>query len=503
MADAQSTLVERYVLEERIASGGMAAVWRARDDVLARPVAVKVLHEHLAQDPSFVERFRIEALAAARLAHPNIVAIYDTGEDGNDHFIVMEHCAGGTLSDVLKEDGALSPERVASVGATICDALAYAHRNGVIHRDIKPANVLVSEHGVLKVTDFGIAKAAFSKKDITTTGTIIGTVTYISPEQANGEEPDARSDVYALGVVLYELAAGRVPFDADSDVATALKHVNEAPPSPRSMRAGIPRHLEGIILKALAKDPADRYQSAEEMRNALRGRSGGAGGTQVIERPPPKRKAAAAATGPAPARRDPKPSASFLRNEGRRIVPLVVLIVAAIAAAVLIGSALTQDEEGSPTADDNGGPGNGNSGAVIKVAAAQDFDPAGGGEEHREEVPNAYDGDPQTAWGTETYNDGIAAIKDGVGLLFDLGSAKSVSTVDIAFDRAGYGFEIRAADESGSDHNAFDVVEAVSSSSAREKIEVSASHRYWLVWITELPGGVGTGSIAEVRFLGS
>lgn len=502
MADGNTTLADRYVLEDRIASGGMAAVWRARDDVLARPVAVKVLHEHLAQDSSFVERFRIEALAAARLAHPNIVAIYDTGHDDDQHFIVMEHCAGGTLSDLLKEDGPLAPERVASLGATICDALAYAHRNGVIHRDIKPANVLVSEHGVLKVTDFGIAKAAFSKKDLTTTGTIIGTVTYISPEQANGEEPDARSDIYALGIVLFELASGRPPFDAESDVATALKHVNEEPPSPRSLRAGIPRSLEEIILKALAKDPADRYQSAEEMRSALRSRDSG-GSTQVIRRPAPKKRTAAPAAAGAGGGPSKKPSASFMRNEGKRMLPLVLLILGAIVAAVLVGTLLTQDDDETPAAGNNGN-GNSSGSSVIKIANADDFDPGGGGEEHAEDVPKAYDGDPQTAWGTENYNAAITQLKDGVGLLFDLGSAQDVGSVEILFDGSGYNFELRAGDDSGSDQNAFDVIEEVSSSDGRVKLDVGASHRYWLVWITGLPGGGGgRGAIAEVRFLGS
>ncbi len=261
MSSEPTTLAERYVLESPIARGGMGTVWRARDEVLARVVAVKILNHDLAHDDAFVARFRREALSAASLAHPHIVAIYDTGseESGDEtrHFIVMEHCGGGTLTDLAKDQGPLDPDRVIDIGIDICTALGHAHRHNLIHRDVKPANILFTPDGTLKVGDFGIAKAAFGASELTTTGMILGSVAYLSPEQANGDEPDARSDLYSLGVVLYELLTGRPPFAAESQIATAMKHMREEPPPPRSIRAGVPRALEAVVLRTLAKDPAD------------------------------------------------------------------------------------------------------------------------------------------------------------------------------------------------------------------------------------------------------
>src|ERR671919_206128 len=286
MSGESVTIAERYLLESPVSKGGMAAVWKARDQVLARTVAVKILHAHLMEDRDFLERFRAEALAAARLTHPNIVSIYDTGSDEDNgeerHYIVMEYCAGGTVGEVLADQGSLAPDRVAGIGGSICEALAYAHSLGVVHRDVKPANVLISDGGTLKVADFGIAKAAFVQKEITTTGLILGTVTYLSPEQARGTEPDARSDLYSLGVVLYELAVGRPPFKEETQLATALAHINKPPAPLRAYKAGIPRHLETTIMRALEKDPAQRFGSAEEMRTALAGAAGAPGDPMVL-----------------------------------------------------------------------------------------------------------------------------------------------------------------------------------------------------------------------------
>nr|MDQ6928836.1 protein kinase [Actinomycetota bacterium] len=279
--DEQRVLVGRYRMIRPIASGAMAEVWEAQDQTLGRAVAVKVLHSHLAQDESFLERFRREAIAAARLAHPNVVATYDTGTDGDVAFIVMELVLGRTLRQVLSDEGPMNPRRVVQIGAQVADALDYAHRSGVIHRDVKPANILLCDDGRAKVADFGIAKAAIeaiedatgaganSHTDLTQSGAIVGTAKYLSPEQVNGQAVDGRSDVYALGVVLYEMVCGRAPYSGDTDVAVAMQHLSASPLPPRQVRAGIPRSLEAVVLRAMAKRPDDRYATAGQLQTAL------------------------------------------------------------------------------------------------------------------------------------------------------------------------------------------------------------------------------------------
>jgi serine/threonine-protein kinase len=273
MSDPGPTVFNgRYELHRRLGRGGMAEVFLARDQLLDRPVAVKVLFPEFATDPSFVERFRREATAAANLNHPNIVGVYDWGEADNTYFIVMEYVDGRTLSEILKAEGPLHPDRVADIGSDVAAALGFAHRNGVVHRDVKPGNVLVTASGQVKVADFGIARAmtADADDDLTQVGTVMGTATYFSPEQARGESVDPRSDLYSLGCVLYELVVGRPPFAGDSPVAIAYKHVQESPVPPRHHDIELPAAIEAIILKCLAKNPANRYPSAEDLRADLR-----------------------------------------------------------------------------------------------------------------------------------------------------------------------------------------------------------------------------------------
>jgi eukaryotic-like serine/threonine-protein kinase len=267
-------LGERYEIGGVLGRGGMAEVHRGRDLRLGREVAVKVLRSDLARDPSFQVRFRREAQASASLNHPAIVAVYDTGEDrtatGATPYIVMEYVEGETLRDVLRREGHLDPERAMSLSADICGALDFSHRNGIVHRDVKPGNVMITPQGTVKVMDFGIARAVSdSAATMTSTAAVIGTAQYLSPEQARGESVDARSDVYSVGCMLYELVTGAPPFTGDSPVAVAYQHVREDPKLPSSINPRIPPELDAILFKAMSKNPANRYQSAAEMRNDL------------------------------------------------------------------------------------------------------------------------------------------------------------------------------------------------------------------------------------------
>jgi serine/threonine-protein kinase len=265
----QRVFSNRYELTHLIARGGMAQVYRARDRLLDRPVAIKVLFPELSVDRAFVERFRREAQAAANLSHPNIVPVFDWGEDGGTYFIVMEFIDGQPLSAVLRATGPMPAARVADIGTHVAAALAYAHRHGVVHRDVKPGNVLITADGLVKVTDFGIARAVNTEESLTQTGAVMGTATYFSPEQAEGIGVDSRSDIYSLGVVLYEMVAGRPPFLGESPVAVASKHVRDQPPRLRELAPTVPSDLEAVIMKAMAKSPDRRYATADDLRTDL------------------------------------------------------------------------------------------------------------------------------------------------------------------------------------------------------------------------------------------
>src|SRR5918911_2596076 len=262
------TLVDgRYRIERRLGSGGMADVYCAYDHQLGRQIALKVLHRRFAQDKEFVERFRREASAAAGLQHPNVVGVFDRGEYDGTYYIAMEYLPGRTLKELIRDEAPLDQLRAIDYGIQILQAAAFAHKRGVIHRDFKPHNVIVGPEGRLKVTDFGIARAGAS--EMTETGSIMGTAQYLSPEQAEGHAVAAPSDLYSIGVMLYELLAGRLPFEGDSAVAVALKHLSE-PPTPIShFRPDVNPALEAVVMAALAKDPAQRWQSAEDLAAGL------------------------------------------------------------------------------------------------------------------------------------------------------------------------------------------------------------------------------------------
>lgn len=261
----------RYSLIAPVGGGGMATVYKARDNILGRIVAVKILREQYAEDEPFVARFRREAQSAANLTHPNIVSVYDVGQSDDIHYIVMEFVAGQSLKELLnKTNGQPLPlERAVNIAAQILAGLEYAHRSGLIHRDIKPQNVLLTGDGTVKVTDFGIAKSV-SDLSLTDAGMALGTAHYFSPEQAKGERVTPQSDIYALGVTLFEMITGRLPFESENAVGLAYKHIGEPPPSPRALNPNVPLRLEAIVLKAMAKDPLQRYNSAADMERALR-----------------------------------------------------------------------------------------------------------------------------------------------------------------------------------------------------------------------------------------
>src|SRR5687768_15952460 len=265
---ARDTMVDgRYRIIRRIGSGGMADVYEAEDTQLGRRIALKLLYRRFAEDAEFVERFRREASSAAGLNHPNVVQVFDRGQWDGTYYIAMELLEGRNLKQIVREYGALEPSLAVDIVLQILKAARFAHRRGVVHRDIKPHNVIVDDEGRAKVTDFGIARAGAS--DMTETGSIMGTAQYLSPEQAQGQPVDARSDLYSIGIVLYELLTGTLPFDADSPVTIALKQVSETPVRLRELNPAVPPALDAVVMRALRKEPAERFQDADAFLAAL------------------------------------------------------------------------------------------------------------------------------------------------------------------------------------------------------------------------------------------
>jgi serine/threonine-protein kinase len=455
----------RYEIEELVGTGGMSSVYRARDTVLERPVALKVLHEHFSTDPEYVERFRREARAIARLNHPNIVTVIDRGEFEDRQFIVFEHVVGETLKDVVAREGPLPVPQALGLTQQVARGLAFAHENGVVHRDVKPQNVLLDENGTAKVTDFGIARSIAPDDSLTETGTLLGSSDYIAPEQASGQRVDERSDQYSLGALLYELLTGEVPYTGDGFMAVAMKHMRDPVPSVRARRPNVPREVDEIVRRAMAKRPEDRYPSMAALMSAIDSAlTEGAGGarTEVLPSLEP---------GPRP----PAGPAQRPRRRGRRRsrVPLLLALLVLVGGAVAVGLLMR----------DGGGLGGGGGTANVHLAAVSDYDPFGDRTEHPQDVPAATDGDPSTYWTTETYQ---SFSKPGVGIVLDAGRSVELSQLTVTSDTPGFTAKIQG---SNNQTGGFVDVSNEETVEARTTFDLAGGkYRYYLVWITDPHG---------------
>jgi hypothetical protein len=471
----------RYEIEELVGTGGMSSVYRARDTVLERWVALKVLHEHFSDDPEYVERFRREARAIAQLNHPNIVTVIDRGEFGDRQFIVFEHIPGENLKDVVEREGPLPVPQALALTHQIARGLAFAHEHGVVHRDVKPHNVLMDESGTAKVTDFGIARSLDPEEELTQTGALLGTSDYISPEQASGQPVDARTDQYSLGVLLYELLTGEVPYRAENFMAVAMRHLRDPVPSVRERRPNVSARVDEIVAQAMAKRPEDRFPSTEAMMAAMEAAladevGDGAGPT--------------GATGVLPRVEPPSPRASAVRSRPRsrqrrrRFLPLLLGLLVVGAGALALVFILA--------GRDGGGPGRSGSVGGVKLTAFKDYDPQGDGSEHPDSVAKATDGDVSTFWTTETYR---TFNKPGVGLILDAGKEVSIEHLQIVSDEPGFTAEILAGDNPNGGFLPFSQEQEIGTRTTLE-LAGGKSYRYYVVWITD-PNG--RAHVNEVR----
>jgi eukaryotic-like serine/threonine-protein kinase len=478
----------------------MASVWIGEDSLLARRVAVKTLHPELAVDESLRARFRNEAVAVASLAHPDIVATYDTGEDDGVAYLVMELVDGPNLRGLLDQHGPLPVDRAVRIARGVAAALDHAHRNGIVHRDIKPANVLVPDSGPVKVTDFGIAKAEGSG-DLTRSGTVVGTARYLAPEQVEAKPVDARTDVYAVGLLLYEMLAGRSPFQGDTDMAAALARLTTPPPPLRQLRSDVPPAVEALTMRCLAVAPHDRYPDARSLYVALDGMADDSG---EIERPTaatPSRAQVAPARPPAPPREAPprarnRPPSSAPRR--RSAVPWVVIGLLLLLAGGAVAVYLSTQEDGTGGTTDGSTPG-----VTAQISGVSDFDPEGDNEEHPELIDNATDQNATTAWTTEGYDTpDFGGLKDGVGLLIDLLEPSDVSFVELDTEEGGWNAEIYVAETAGDTLGSWGPPRAtIEDAEASERIDLGPPPPVGsavLVWFTRLPES-GRVTVDEVR----
>jgi serine/threonine-protein kinase len=463
----------RYELEELTGSGGMSRVYVARDRQLGRRVAVKILHERYADDPDYVERFRREARAVARLNHPNIVTVIDRGESDGRQYIVFEHVEGEDLKELVGRTGPMDVRRAIDMAVQVGRALSFAHANGVVHRDVKPQNVLVRD-GSAKVTDFGIARTDDLEVASagTTSGTVLGTGDYISPEQARGERADELSDVYSLGALLFELLTGHVPYPADSAVAAAMRHATDPVPDVLAERPDLPVRLATAVERALAKQASRRFASMDEFVDEL----------IACRNELPRIDAAQTMILPAAVER-PAPVAVTRRRRGRTAVPLLVLVLLAGLAAG--GYELWRREHKSPTIGSGNPPAA--AAATTHLTAYTAYDPPpGNGQERNDLLSRATDGNPSTYWQTEHYTTAaFGNLKTGVGLVLSTGQ-KPAQLTSLTIETATPGFTavIKAASANGQ----YETVSSPQTVGTKTtfSLHVASPRRLYMVWITQL-----------------
>jgi serine/threonine-protein kinase len=483
----------RYRLDALIGAGGMSTVYRAFDVTLEREVAIKLMHREIATDSDQLERFRREARSVAQLSHPHIVTVIDAGEDAGRPFIVFEYVHGETLKDRIRRCGRLPVDESLAYGIEIARALGAAHAANIVHRDVKPQNVLIDAEGSAKVTDFGIARS-LDDEGLTADGRVLGTTDYVSPEQALGHDVGVQSDLYSLGIVLFEMLTGEVPFRGENQVAVAMKHVREAVPDVQARRPQVSAATAALVDRATAKDLERRYADAPQMvadleealaiETARSGQSTGEATSVLRTLPEPTR------------RRLP----FRLRHSGWFFL-VALILVAAILAVVLIGLGTnTQRGTGPPPAEK---PPAGLKAISLAQDAAHPFDPApGDGVEHSDQVAFALDRDRGTTWSTETYNSG-ALSKPGVGIYVDASPGVAASALQVQTPTGGWDAAIYAA-RSGpppdlAGWTQLSPPKPVQGTKERFRFDVHGTrYRYYLVWITKLPPGQQSTEISEI-----
>jgi eukaryotic-like serine/threonine-protein kinase len=473
-----SLLNGRFRLEEQIGSGGMSTVYRAFDPTLERWVAIKLMHRDISHDPDQLERFRREARAVARLQHPHVVTVIDAGEDDGTPFIVFEYVEGETLKERIRRLGRLPVGEAVAYGIEIGRALSAAHAEMLVHRDVKPQNVLIDQEGRAKVTDFGIARS-LETHGLTAPGRVLGTTDYVSPEQALGHDVTEQSDVYSLGIVLYEMLTGEAPFKADTQVAVAMRHVRDPLPDVQKLRPEISAALAAVIEHATAKETQNRYASAAEMVHDLEQ-------VLAIEAARAGETSGEATTVLQALADDTAEVAPVRLRRPRRVLILSALAIGIIGGLIAYFATRTERGPGEPAV-----AGQGDLRRVqLTSGAAEDYDPQGDQEEHQDQTQNVLDGVPTTLWDTETYSSGLeGAPKEGVGLYVKAPAPVAARALGLASSTPGWFAEIYAAKGSvPADIGGWTPVSKRVKVREEQRIKLNTGRRefdYYLVWITD------------------